>query len=126
MYSLPLFDGKDAAVWYRARMNYFTFTESNLQPDKDYCFYINEDPTTAGFLNIVCEKKIKVHFSSNQFQAFVGPSNETRIQDTNILEYLTFQTNSTAPLNSVNFTMTEMGYRFGTEVTRYITCYTSN
>lgn len=126
MYSLPLFDGKDAAVWYRARMNFFTFTESNLQPNKDYCFYINDDPTSVGFLNVVCEKKIKVHFSSNQFQAFSGPSNETRIQDTNVLEYLTLQTNSTAALNAINFTMTEMGYRFGTEITRYITCYTSN
>lgn len=126
IYSLPLGDGKDAAVWYRARMNYFTYTSSNVQLGKDYCFYINEDPTTAGFLNIVCDRKIKVHFSSNQFSAFVGPSNETRIQDTNVLEYITIQTNSSATVNSVDFTMTEMGFRFGTEVSRFVTCFSSN
>jgi hypothetical protein len=126
LYSLPKFDGKDAAAWYRARMNYFSWTDSNIQVGKDYCFYINEDPTTAGFLNIVCDKKIKVHFSSNQFQAFVGPSNETRIQDIDIMEYITLQTSSSAALNSVDFTMTEMGFRYGTEITRFVTCYSSN
>lgn len=126
IYSLPLGDGKDAAVWYRARMNYFTYTDSNVQLGKDYCFYINEDPTTAGFLNVVCDKKIKVHFSSNQFSAFIGPSNETRIQDTNVMEYITIQTNSSAVLNTVDFTMTEMGFRFGTEISRFITCFSSN
>jgi hypothetical protein len=126
IYSLPKFDGQDAAVWYRARMNYFTFTDSNLQVGKDYCFYINEDPTTAGFLNIVCDKKIKVHFSSNQFQAYVGPSNTTRIADLDIMEYITLQTSSSAVINTVDFTMTEMGFRFGTEINRFITCYSSN
>ncbi len=126
IYSLPLGDGNDAAAWYRARMNYFTYTSSNVQLGKDYCFYINEDPTTAGFLNIVCDRKIKVHFSSNQFSAFVGPSNETRIQDTNVLEYITLQTNSSALINTVDFTMTEVGFRFGTEITRFVTCFSSN
>jgi hypothetical protein len=126
MYSLPLGDGQDGAFWYRARMNYFTYADSNLQTGKDYIFYINEDPASAGFLNLVADKRIKVHFSSNQFSAFTGPSNETRILDTHILEYLVLNTTSSAVVNTVNFTLTEVGYRFGPTFTRYITYFTSN
>jgi hypothetical protein len=126
MYSLPLFDGKDNAVWYRSRMNYFGYTDSNYQLGKDYIFYINDDPAASGFMNLVAEKRIKVHFGSNQFSAFAGPSNESRILDTHILEYLVLSTNSASPLNAVDFTLTEIGYRFGANITRYITYFTSN
>lgn len=126
MYSLPLGDGSNAAVWYRSRMNYFTYTDSNNQVGKDYIFYVNEDPASAGFLNMVSEKRIKVHFSSNQFSAFAGPSNEGRILDDHILQYLVLSTTSSAVVNSVDFTLTEVGYRFGPTFTRYITYFTSN
>jgi hypothetical protein len=126
MYSLPLADGSNNAAWYRSRMNYFTYTDSNCQVGKDYIFYVNEDPASAGFLNLVSEKRIKVHFSSNQFSAFAGPSNEGRILDNHILEYLILSTTSSAVINTVDFTLTEVGYRFGANITRYITYFTSN
>ena len=129
-YSHPLSGAKktrkDATIDYRANMKYYTLTQSNFQIGKDYCFYVNDDPSTTGFLNIVCDRKIKVQFSSNDNQAYIGPSNETRIQDTDILEFINVETNSSAPINTCDFTMTEVGYRFGTEVARYITCFSSN
>jgi hypothetical protein len=126
LYSLPTFDGNDGAFWYRHRMNHFNYTDMSIELGKDYVYYIGDNPVNCGFLNLVSEKPIRVHFSSNAYQAYVGPSNETRIQDNDIMEYIVLNTSSSATVNATDFTLTEFGFRFGTQINRFVTCYSSN
>jgi hypothetical protein len=125
IYDHTLGDGKDAAVWYRHRMNFLDFSESNFVTGKDYVFFVGNNPINDGFLNLVDENMVPVLYNSNIYGSYTGNSNEDRIQDSNVLKFIALNTSSSANVNSVDFTLSEFGYRIGSKITRYATSFSS-
>lgn len=123
MYDHTLGDGKDGAAWYRHKMNFIDFSSSNFSVNRDYVFYVGNNPITEGFLNLANENLVSVAYNSNIFGSYAGPSNENRIQDSNVMKFIVLNTSSSASLNNVDFTMTEVGFRIGAKLSRFATCY---
>jgi hypothetical protein len=106
-------------------MNHLGFAQSNFNSNTDYIFYIGSNPAKCGFLNICTDSNVRVAFDSNAFQAYTGPATENKIQASNIVSYIVLNTNSSASANNIDFSLLEMGFRFGPNISRFITYYSS-
>jgi hypothetical protein len=123
--TLPYIAITDHTIPLNGRMNFLDFSQSNFVTGKDYVFYVGNNPVNDGFLNLVNENMVPVLYNSNIFGSYSGNVNENRIQDSNVLKFIALNTRAITNVNSVNFTLSEFGYRIGSKITRYATSFTS-
>lgn len=123
VYSVPLGAGQgDAAAWYRSRKVY-TRAVTPVSPDQDVVLYVGTDPRLCGFHGLVADSFIEVQYNSGDFQGYLGPAGQTDFLATEVLSMISVNTSSSNTTGSTDFTLHEVGYRFGPTLQRIATFF---
>lgn len=123
VYSVPLGAGQgDAAAWYRSR-KVFTQAASTVPQDQDVVLYVGTDPRQCGFQGLIADSFVQVTFNPADYQSFIGPAGQTDFTATEVLSMISVNTSSSNTTGNTDFTLHEVGYRFGPLMTRVATFF---
>lgn len=118
VYSVPLGAGQgDAAAWYRSR-KVFTKADSTVPVDQDVILYVGTDPRLCGFQGLVADSFVSISFNPSDYQSFLGPAGQTDFAATEVLSMISVNTGSGNTTGNTDFTLHEVGYRFGPLLSR--------
>lgn len=121
IYTLPQSSGNYAS-WYRSKK---TYTNPSTTPiiNQDLVLYVGNDPRSCGFTNLNSSQFINLSYDPTNYQTYLGPSGQTDISSNEIIEYISWGTNSASSVGNVNFTCTQIGYSIGSELKRIVTYF---
>jgi len=119
VYTLPQSSGGNGGSWFRSKKCYSNTSATPLV-NTDVILYVGADPRMCGFPNLNATQYVQLTYT-NSGVTYTGPSGQTDIQSSEVISLLGWDTNSSSPTGTVDFTCVEMGYSIGSSLYKVIT-----